>query len=179
MSWAVTRSLVSARRTVPSRTVRTCSFSAIVRISCVSPRAEARERLELLPGQNRLGRPPREWRVSRQHLVEHTAETIEIAAAIELLDPPRLLRAHVPRGAHRDARPRYSPSACHSDRPGDTEVAHHRMTGLEQDVLRLDVAMHDVATMGVVQGVRHLAGDVQRVLERELALVDQAPAQRA
>src|SRR2546426_1153757 len=104
--------------------------------------------------------------------------TIEIAAAIQLLDPPRLLRAHVPRGAHRDARARYAPSARHPDRPGDTEVAHHRMTGLKQDVLRLDVAMHDVATMGVAQGVRHLAGDVQRVLERELALADQAPAQR-
>ena len=37
MSWAVTRSLVSARRTLPSRTVRTCSFSPIVRMFCVAP----------------------------------------------------------------------------------------------------------------------------------------------
>ena len=37
MSWAVTRSVVSARRTLPSRTALTCSLSAIARMSCVAP----------------------------------------------------------------------------------------------------------------------------------------------
>ena len=37
MSWAVTRSVVSARRTLPSKTVRTRSFSPIARMSSLAP----------------------------------------------------------------------------------------------------------------------------------------------
>src|SRR2546428_2872866 len=100
--------------------------------------------------------PPGERRVSRQHLVQHTPETIEIAAAIWLLDPARLLRAHVPGGAHRDARPGDPAHARHPDRPGDAEVAHDRMTALEQDVLRLDVAMQHVTAAAVVHATLHV-----------------------
>ena len=288
MSWAVTRSLVSARRTLPSRTVRTRSCSPIVRMSCVAPlnandevrdatrseatpesaftissvmpslkyslsgsalrftngntaiefaataaagtgvatgsatvvalgavsaargkpigrrpgehprhrllepvghgiphRAQARHGLERLPRQDRLRRPPGERQVPRQHLVQHAAEAVEIAATIKLVDPLRLLRAHVAGRADGDTRARHPPppsppsSACrYPDRAGDAEVAHHGVTRLEEDILRLDIAMHDVAPVRVVQGVRHLAGDVQRVVQRELVLAHQATAQR-
>jgi len=144
----------------------------------VSDGAKARDGLDRLSGQNRLGRPAREGRVSRQHLVQHTGEAIEIAAAIELLDAACLLRAHVPGRAHRDARPGDLLHARHADRPRDAEVAHDRMTGLEQDVLRLDIAMHHVAAVGVVQGIRHLAADAQGVVERDLSLAVQAATQR-
>ncbi len=52
------------------------------------------------------------------------------------------------------------------------------MPGGEQDVLGLDVAMHDVARMRVAQGGRHLADELERLLERELPLALQAVAQR-
>jgi hypothetical protein len=48
---------------------------------------------------------------------------------------------------------------------------------LEQDVLRLHVAVHDAVTMRVAQGVGHLAGDRQRVVNGELALPSEPVAQ--
>src|SRR2546425_12387771 len=71
----------------------------------VSHRAKARERLERLSGENRLGRPPREWRGSPPHLAKHAAPTVEIAAALQLLDPPRPPPAPGPPGAHPGAGP--------------------------------------------------------------------------
>ena len=44
----------------------------------------------------------------------------------------------------------------------------------EQDVLRLDVAVDDPVLVGVVQRVGDLAGDAERLGERELAA--RAPA---
>ena len=139
--------------------------------------AEVWQGLEHLPGQNCLHRA-REERVPREHFEQHAPEAVEIAAAVELVDPPRLLRAHVSWGADRDARSCHPTLVRHADGAGDAEVAHHRMAGLEKDVLRLDVAMHDVPAVSVGQGVRHLARDAQRLLERELPLADQAIAQR-
>jgi hypothetical protein len=52
------------------------------------------------------------------------------------------------------------------------------MPALEQDVLRLDVAMHDLAAMGIAQRVGHLAGDPHRVLDGELLLAIQPVTER-
>jgi hypothetical protein len=43
---------------------------------------------------------------------------------------------------------------------GDAEVRHHRVAALEEDVLRLDVAVNHAASVGVSQRVRHLDGDL-------------------
>ena len=52
----------------------------------------------------------------------------------------------------------------------DAEVRHQRVATLEQDVLRLDVAVDHTVPVGVAQRVRHLARDAQGVVERELLL---------
>ena len=44
------------------------------------------------------------------------------------------------------------------------------MPALEENVLRLDVAMDDADRVGVLQGVGDLAGNAQRIVERKLAL---------
>ena len=44
---------------------------------------------------------------------------------------------------------------------------------VQQDVLRLDVAVDHAVGMGVVQRVGHLAGDLQGVVERQLLLARQ------
>ena len=44
------------------------------------------------------------------------------------------------------------------------------MTRLEQDVLGLDVAMHHALAVGVGQGVGHLTGYADGVVDRELLL---------
>jgi hypothetical protein len=48
---------------------------------------------------------------------------------------------------------------------------------LEQDVLGLDVAVDKPQRMGVAQGVGHLAGNLERVVERELSLAGQPVAE--
>src|SRR2546427_659760 len=64
------------------------------------------------------------------------------------------------------------------DRPRDPEITHHGMAGFEEDVLRLDVAMHDIMAVGVAQGVRHLPGDLQGVPKRQLFLMREPVSQR-
>ena len=57
--------------------------------------------------------------------------------------------------------------------PGDAEIGHHRVAGVEQDVRRLDVPVHHVGAMGVAQRIRHLARDLERVVDGELAFPGQ------
>src|SRR5438093_1089182 len=184
MSWAVTRSLVSARRTLPSRTVRTCSFSPIVRMFCVAPlkaNEDVREATRSEPTALNACTissvmPSLKYSLSGSALMFRNGSTaIEFAAAggwtsAAAGSAPVTVVGWISAAMKSPAVGKRSAGRC--------ARAHDRMTGLEQDVLRLDVAMQDVVAVGVVQGIRHLGGDVQRVLERELALAVQAAAQR-
>jgi hypothetical protein len=55
--------------------------------------------------------------------------------------------------------------------------AHQRVRPREQDVLRLDVAVDHPFAVGVLQRVGRLAGDPERVLDRELDLALEPVAQ--
>ena len=55
-------------------------------------------------------------------------------------------------------------------RPGDAEIRDQRVAPAEQNVFGLDVPVHDALAVRVAQRVRHLAGDLQRVLQRQLTL---------
>ena len=86
---------------------------------------------------------PGERRFAHEHLVEHAAERVQVAASVDGF-ARRLLRAHVRRRADRHAGLRHAPSspaALH--RLADAEVGDERVAVLQQDVLRLDVAVHD------------------------------------
>ena len=93
-----------------------------------------------------------------------------------------LLGAHVVRGADQHAGLRQRGARLVSrggaDGARDPEVRHHGVSRLEQDVLRLDVAMDHAPLVRVVERVSHLARDSQRVLERQLPVVPQQIAQR-
>ena len=54
-------------------------------------------------------------------------------------------------------------------RLADPEVRDERVPFVQQDVLGLDVAVHDAVAVRVVERVGHLAGDAHRVVDRELA----------
>ena len=71
----------------------------------------------------------------------------------------------------------FCPAAA-STRLGDAEVGHQGMAALQQDVLRLDVAMDDLAFVGVVQRFGRLPHDPEGVLDGELVLPDQPVAER-
>src|SRR5256886_6731287 len=45
-------------------------------------------------------RAPEKRRVSRQHLVQHAAEGVDVGARVERVLPARLLRAHIGRRPH-------------------------------------------------------------------------------
>ena len=53
---------------------------------------------------------------------------------------------------------------------GNPEVGYHRVSRLEQDVFRLDVAMHHVVAVRMTQRIRHLGRDLQSIFNRKLLL---------
>ena len=61
---------------------------------------------------------------------------------------------------------------------GDAEIGHQGGPVLQQDVLRLDVAMDHALAVGVVEGGRDFPGEPQRVVHRELPLPAQPGPER-
>ena len=57
---------------------------------------------------------------------------------------------------------------------GDAEVGDQRAAVVQQDVLRLDVAMDDAVAVGVVEGAGDLGGDAHGVGDGELLLARRA-----
>ena len=108
-----------------------------------------------------------------------------IAPPVQLRLSQRLLGAHVVRRPDLLAGPcqrrttgALLPLRDSADHPRDPEVRHHGVSGLQQDVLRLDVAMDHTPLVRVVQRVGHLPRDMQCVLERQLPVAQQTSAQR-
>ena len=78
--------------------------------------------------------------------------------------------AHVGGCAHGHPRLSELPLAPGGERLGQAEVGHQRVAAAQEDILRLHVAVHDAALVGVRERVRDLARDPEGVLERELGL---------
>src|SRR2546422_2444615 len=62
--------------------------------------------------------------------------------------------------------------------PRSTLFPYTTLFRSEENVLRLNVPVHDVVTVGVAQRIGHFACDLQRVLERQLPLPIQSTPQR-
>jgi len=102
-----------------------------------------------------------------EHLVQHHAQGVDIGPAVQVGLAQGLLGAHVRRCADGHAGLRQL-RACGRGAygPRDPEVRHDRVALREQDVRRLDVAVHDPLAMGVGKRVRHLARDARRLRVR-------------
>ena len=128
-------------------------------------------------GHDRLGRGAGEGRVAGEHLVEHATQRVDVAARVERALPHRLLGAHVRRRTERH------PGLGHARASGlrggecDAEVRHERMPSVQQDVLRLDVAVDHIVCVRVLQRIPDLARDAQRVVDRQLLLTREPVAQ--
>ena len=107
-------------------------------------------------------------RIARQRLVDHRSQRVDVTPGIHFAITSRLLRAHVMRSTQRETRLRQSrPSRLpHGQR--DPEVSDQRLPGLEQDVLGLDVAMHDVVLVRILQRRRHRLADLHRLVDAKL-----------
>jgi hypothetical protein len=113
---------------------------------------------------------PAERQLSGEHLVQDHAEAVDVGSRVEVALARRLFRAHVRRSAHRQPGLRQPLLAGGADRARDAEIGEDGLVALEQDVLRLDVAVDHSVGVGVVQRAQHLAGDLKRVIDGKLAL---------
>ena len=112
---------------------------------------ERRDLVERVARDDRLRRRPRERRLSGDHLVQHAAQAVDVAPAVDSRIGHRLLGTHVRRRAERDAGARELGAAALGDRARDAEIGDERLAVLQQDVLRLDVAVNDALLVRVVE----------------------------
>ena len=127
--------------------------------------------------KDRLRRTPDVRRIARQQLVRDTRERVHVTPCVQLPISRCLLGAHVVRCAKGQpgfGQPR-STGLTHRQR--DPEVRHQRLTRLQQDVLRLDVAVNDAALVREAQRPRHRLRDLECLLHRKLLLPIQLVAQ--
>jgi hypothetical protein len=117
-------------------------------------------------------------RLAGQHLVQHAGQRVDVAARADLLLCRRLLGTHVVRRAETQARLRHPPARRRTHCQRDAEVRHHGATLVQQDVLRLDVAMDDAVAVRVVEGVSHAHGHADRLVHTQLRLAVEPAAQR-
>jgi hypothetical protein len=112
--------------------------------------------------EHRRGVAGGERRRAGEHLVAHDAQGVDVAPAVDLALAEGLLGAHVGRGAEHRADLREALGAGVEQRaPRDAEVGDHRAAALavEQDVVGLDVAVHDAARVRVGERVGHVGED--------------------
>ncbi len=137
---------------------------------------EAGHRLHRVARHDRARVGAGERRLARQHLERHAAERVQVGGRPDGV-AHRLLGAHVGRRADRHAGLRELLAGLGGG-ARDAEVGHQGVAAREQDVLRLDVAVDDAEGVGRAERVRHLVGDLQRVVHRQHGLARDAVAQR-
>jgi len=129
--------------------------------------------LRLLRGQLKAAHR----RLAREHFVDDHAERIEVRAMIDRLRLVHLLGSHVTQGAERHA----GEGECHVERfaaqqLGQAEVGDlHAALFVEEQVLGLDVAVHEALLVRVFEGVANLRHDGQRLGGREPARLEKLP----
>ena len=129
--------------------------------------SHAGHRIHRVPGHDRLRRGPGERRLAGQHLVQHAAEGCRCRSGRPPRSPPPAPGSCTPASRVRSRSPSARRRVCAAvgQRPRDPEVGDQRVPVAEQDVLGLDVAVHDAAAVGVGQRVGDLAGDADGVLD--------------
>jgi hypothetical protein len=128
-----------------------------------------------VPAQHRPGRPAGVGRTAGEQLIQRDAERVDVhcgrrPAAIDDL------RGQVVRGA--DHRARRGDSRG-TEKPRDAEVGQPRAALVEQDVVRLQVAVNDAVAVRLGERVGHLREQRGRRGRRQGALPPQMVAQAA
>jgi hypothetical protein len=90
------------------------------------------------------------WRLAREHLVQHAAETVHVAASVQGSLAHRLLRTHVGRRPHREPCLGEALVGRGAHRQCDPEVRDHCFAFVQQDVLH--VPMDHVVGVRVAKG---------------------------
>ena len=125
-----------------------------------------------------LGGAGAERRVSGEHLVEHGAQGVHVAARADLPLTHGLLGTHVLRRAEAHAglsHPACAFAPAHRER--NAEVGNPGRPIMQEYVLGLDIAVDHAVAVGVVERARHLAGDPDGVRNGELLLAGEPVAE--
>ena len=109
-------------------------------------------------------------RLTHQHLVQHAPQGVDITRGTRLTIRRSLLRAHIVRSAHGQARLGQPPAPGRTHRKRDSEVCHEWAALTQQDIRRLDVPVDHTPLMGSVKGLGNVGGDPHRLLHRKLML---------
>ncbi len=129
-------------------------------------------------GDDRLhGIATKRW-LAGQHLVQHAAEAVDVGAAIHPLFSDGLLWAHVLRRAEDDPREGETLVPLRLQHARNAEVCEQRLPGGEEDVLGLDIAVHDATRVRAFQCRRERAHDDDRLAWGKLVLPLEPVAQR-
>ena len=129
------------------------------------------ERLEMLMMVQLLGRRPlRRRRLAGQHVIERAAQGIDVAAGVGLARLQRLLGRNVVEGPQRHARLRQVGIAAPLQIARQPHIDELRPAiRRDDDVRRLDIAMHDAARVGVFQTRGDLKDIANRFADRNSA----------
>jgi hypothetical protein len=117
-------------------------------------------------------------RIPGQHLVHDAGEAVLIAPSVEVVRADRLLGAHVHRRAERDPRLGDRRILGRGAHVRDPEIGDDGDPALEQDVLRLDVAVDDPFHVCTFQRTGDFDADAHGRVHGELALAPDPVAQR-
>ncbi len=129
-------------------------------------------------GHYRLRGAGGEGRVSGEHLVRHAAQGVHIGASRDVALTHGLLGTHVVRGAEAHAGLGHATAAGLAGGEGDAEVGHQGAAIVQQDVLRLDVAMNNAVAVGVIESGGNLCSQAHSIGHRQLLLAVQPIAER-
>ena len=103
-------------------------------------------------GDDRLHGVAGERRIADQHLVRRGAERVDVAARADVALTHRLLGRHVGGCAEGHTGLGHATVARLAGGEGDPEIGDEGAAIMQEDVLRLDVAMDDAPAVGIVQG---------------------------
>ncbi len=89
---------------------------------------------------------------------------LAVEETVEIAGPCGLFGAHVLRRPDGDPRLGQRFTTSSRDSSGNPKVRNHGVSRFEQNVLRFDVAVNHVVTVGVAQRVGHFASELERVV---------------
>ena len=125
------------------------------------------------------GRVANEWRAPRNHFVHHHAKRIQVAARVGLA-ALRLFGREICCGAHDRARLGKSVFNGRTHGAGNAEVGNlHLAIEPNQNVARLNVAVHHTVVVSNSKRGGHLNSNVARLIDRQFALVAQQAGKRS